>query len=215
MKNSDRKKRKAGSGTLLIFQGSGRKGGNTDILCREAARGAREAGLQPRIVRLAGLRIAPCLGCFRCEDGQCRGRRDDMNALLRDMAGAESYIFATPVYFWNVSGLMKMFFDRLLPLLVMRREGNRIRLESRVAGRRAAVLVVQEEEEGPHESIPLLFFKRNFVDFGLTFSGRVMAFGALHAGDIKKNRKALAEARALGRDFGKSGQSTDQSARKS
>jgi multimeric flavodoxin WrbA len=134
-----------------------------------------------------------------------------MNALLRDMASAGAYIFATPVYFWNVSGTMKMFFDRLLPLLVMRREGSRIRLESRVAGKRAAVIVVQEEEEGPHRSIPLLFFKRNFEDFGLEFRGQVMAFGALHAGDIKKNSKALAEARALGRGL----YCTDQSARKS
>ncbi len=191
------------TGTLLIFQGSARKRGNTDTLCREAMRGAREAGLRPRLVTLAGLRIAPCLGCFRCSGGQCRGRKDDMNALLRDMAAAEGFVFATPVYFWNVSGLMKMFFDRLLPLLVMRREGNRIRLESRVTGKKAAVIVVQEEEEGPHQSIPLIFFKRNFVDFGLDFRGKVMAFGALHAGDIRKNRKALLESRALGRSLGK------------
>lgn len=210
-----KKRKMEKSDPLLVFQASARKRGNTAILCREAVRGAREAGLRPRLVTLADLRIAPCLGCFRCRGGQCRGRRDDMNAVLRDMVAAAGFVFATPVYFWNVSGLMKMFFDRLLPLLVMRREGNRIRLESRVTGKKAAVMVVQEEEEGPHRSIPLLFFRRNFEDFGLDFCGKVMAFGALHAGDIRKNRKALAEARALGFSLGKRGQSTDQSERKS
>jgi multimeric flavodoxin WrbA len=187
---------------LLVFQGSARRGGNTEILCREAVRGARESGMKAELVRLAGLKILPCRGCFRCKGGLCRGGRDDMNGILKAMVEADAFIFATPVYFWNVSGLMKMFFDRLLPLLTMKRERDRIRLHSRVEGRKAGVIVVQEEEQSPHESLPLLFFRRNLSDFGLRLAGELFVYGALHAGDVRRNPKAMKGARQLGRDLG-------------
>jgi multimeric flavodoxin WrbA len=187
--------------SLLVFQGSFRRRGNTEILCLEAIGGAHESGMEARLVRLAGLEILPCRGCFKCKGGRCRGNRDDMNEILEEMIDADAFIFATPVYFWNVSGLMKMFFDRLLPLLTMRREGNRIRLLSRVEGRKAGIIVVQEEEQSPHESIPLIFFRRNLSDFGLRPAGEIFAYGALQAGDVRENRKAMQEARQLGRDL--------------
>lgn len=187
---------------LLVFQGSVRKNGNTQILCREAMKGAKESGMMPRLVRLADLDIEACRGCFRCRDGTCRAHRDDMNALLGEIRRADALIFASPVYFWNVSGLMKMFFDRLMPLLSMRREGDRMRLESVVAGKRAGIIVVQEEEKGPHQSIPMLFFRRNFADFGIEFTGSVLAYGAFYPGDIKRDRKVLEEAKRLGRKLG-------------
>jgi len=185
---------------MLLFQGSARKNGNTDILCREAVKGAVAGGMAARLVRLADLRIEPCRGCFRCQKGPC-GTRDDMRAVIEDMAAADALVFATPVYFWNVSGLMKMFFDRLLPLLRMRKAGGKWRLASRLAGKRAGIIVVQEEAEGPHESIPLLFFRRNFSDFDLEFSGSVFAFGALDPGDVRKQPAVMEEARALGRSL--------------
>jgi multimeric flavodoxin WrbA len=190
--------RKADKARLLLFQGSARRNGNTDILCREAVKGAVAGGMATRLVRLADLRIEPCRGCFRCQKGSCR-TRDDMGAVIEEMAAADALVFATPVYFWNVSGLMKMFFDRLLPLLRMRKVGGKWRLASRLAGKRAGIIVVQEEAEGPHESIPLLFFRRNFSDFDLEFSGSVFAFGALNPGDVRRQPAVMEEARALGR----------------
>ena len=193
-----------GGAALLVFLGSARRGGNSEILCREAMKGAREAaggrgGGAVRLVRLDALDLLPCAGCLKCRGGRCRTRSDDANPLLALMRAARSYLFATPVYFWNVSGLMKNFFDRLLPLFEVTWEGDRARMRSLVAGRKAGIIVVQEEAKCPHPSIPLLFFERNFADLSLSFAGSVFAYGALRKGDVRRDRRALAAARALGR----------------
>ena len=188
---------------MLVFLGSARKDGNTAALCREAIKGAAEKGMKARLVKLSELEILACRGCFKCKDGACSSHRDDMNTLLAQMQQADAFIFATPVYFWNVSGLMKMFFDRLLPLLIIKKDKDRTRLVSRIKGKRAAIIVVQEEAKGPHASIPMMFFERNFADFGLELEGSVFIYGALHAGDVNKDEAGLEEARMLGRMLAK------------
>ena len=48
---------------VLILSGSPRKGGNSDLLCGEFARGAQENGNEVEIIRVAAKKIAPCSGC--------------------------------------------------------------------------------------------------------------------------------------------------------
>ena len=58
---------------VLILSGSPRKGGNSDLLCDEFLRGAREAGHETEKLRVAEKKIAPCSGCYYCtaHDGAC------------------------------------------------------------------------------------------------------------------------------------------------
>ena len=58
---------------ILILSGSPRKGGNSDLLCDEFLRGAQEAGHDVEKVRVAEKKIAPCSGCYYCQDhdGAC------------------------------------------------------------------------------------------------------------------------------------------------
>ena len=98
---------------VLILSGSPRKGGNSDILCDEFLRGAREAGHQVEKVRVAEKKIAPCLGCYYCSahDGECV-RRDDMAGLLQQMIDADVIVLASPVYFYSIDAQMKAVIDR-------------------------------------------------------------------------------------------------------
>lgn len=45
---------------VLILSGSPRRGGNSDLLCDEFLRGAREAGHEAEKLRVAEKKIAPC-----------------------------------------------------------------------------------------------------------------------------------------------------------
>ncbi|MBW2263553.1 MAG: flavodoxin family protein [Deltaproteobacteria bacterium] len=184
---------------LIAFVGSARRGGNTDTLVSEALSGARKRGATARRIRLADLDMRPCRGCMRCFSGRCKSHRDDMDLILGAMLDARALLFATPVYFWNVSGLMKTLWDRMLPLAGLDIRTRPLAMKPLLRGVRAGVLVVQEEPEGPHGSIPRMFFDRNFLDFGMEKVGEVFAYGALRRGEIKKDRTALASARALGR----------------
>ena len=52
---------------ILIISASGRKGGNSDLLCDQFAKGATEAGHKVEKVRLAEKKIGYCTGCYACQ----------------------------------------------------------------------------------------------------------------------------------------------------
>ena len=52
---------------VLILSSSPRKGGNTDLLCDEFAKGAKEAGNKVTKIRIAEKKIGYCTGCYACQ----------------------------------------------------------------------------------------------------------------------------------------------------
>jgi multimeric flavodoxin WrbA len=48
---------------ILTISSSGRKGGNSDLLCDQFAHGAREAGHEVEKIRLAEKKVGYCSGC--------------------------------------------------------------------------------------------------------------------------------------------------------
>ena len=53
---------------VLIISASPRKGGNSDLLCDQFAKGATEAGHHVEKVRLAEKKIGYCTGCYACQN---------------------------------------------------------------------------------------------------------------------------------------------------
>ena len=104
---------------ILAINGSPRgRRSNTDRILQPFLEGAREAGAETETVYLKDLKINHCLGCFTCwtkTPGVCV-HKDDMAALLPKVRQADAMVYATPLYVFTVSGLMKDFMDRLLPL---------------------------------------------------------------------------------------------------
>ena len=101
---------------VLILSSSLRGGSNSEILARECFRGAEEAGLDVSFVSLKGLNIRYCIGCLACQKtGRCV-QADDTAAILEKVREAEAVVFATPVYYYGLSGQLKTLMDRLNPL---------------------------------------------------------------------------------------------------
>ncbi len=98
---------------VLILSGSPRNGGNSDLLCDEFAKGAREAGHEVEKLRVAQLDIHPCIACYHCSahGGECVFR-DDMAAVLQKMIDADVLVLASPVYFYSVDAQLKAVIDR-------------------------------------------------------------------------------------------------------
>jgi multimeric flavodoxin WrbA len=101
--------RALGEGTrrATIIAGSARSDGNTG-----AAVAYLLDLLEPlaQVADLSALTIAP-YDYSRCDD------RDDFQSVIRMILGSEHVVFATPVYWYSMSGVMKVFFDRLTDLL--------------------------------------------------------------------------------------------------
>lgn len=105
--------------SVLAIQTSVRPDGLTASLAREALHGAAAAGAQTELVHLNELRIEPCRACAprgwgRCRDGEdCVIEDDDFQELRAKVIAAGALVFATPVYFWDLSESAKRFLDRL------------------------------------------------------------------------------------------------------
>ena len=81
--------------------------------------GMQAAGAETELVHLGKLKINHCLGCFGCwikTPGRCL-QKDDMADLLPKMEQADLLVYATPLYAFTMTGLMKNFMDRSIPRL--------------------------------------------------------------------------------------------------
>lgn len=101
---------------ILVITTSPRKGGNSDSLAAEFARGAQEAGNEVEIVSLTEKEINFCRGCLACQKTQRCVMRDDADTIRKKMLDTDVIVWATPVYYYNVSGQMKTMMDRANPL---------------------------------------------------------------------------------------------------
>jgi multimeric flavodoxin WrbA/putative sterol carrier protein len=105
---------------ILAVQGSPRpKASNTEILLREFLKGARTQGAETETVYLKEKAIHACVGCFTCwtkTPGVCVFK-DDMPELLEQVRSCDVLVYATPLYNYNMTSLLKAFQERLLPLL--------------------------------------------------------------------------------------------------
>lgn len=98
---------------VLILSGSPRRGGNSDLLCDEFLRGAREAGHEVEKISVAAKKIAPCSACYYCREhsGICV-HKDDMAKVLQKMIDADVIVLASPVYFYSIDAQLKALVDR-------------------------------------------------------------------------------------------------------
>ena len=101
---------------VLIISTSPRKGGNSDMLATEFAKGAKEAGNEVDVVNLAGKKIEFCRGCLSCVKTQKCVIDDDAAEVRDKMLNADVIVWATPIYYYCISGQMKTMIDRGNPL---------------------------------------------------------------------------------------------------
>jgi multimeric flavodoxin WrbA len=75
--------------------------------------GAAEAGAETEMIDLADYHITPCTACEGCSFNGICVYDDDTPALVARMREADGIVFGSPVYIDNITGQMKIFFDRL------------------------------------------------------------------------------------------------------
>lgn len=100
---------------VLGIVGSARRWGNSDLLVRQALRGAAAGGAQVQMLRLTDLHLESCTGCMRCVIGGKPCPLDDhMTWLIDVITGSQGMVLAVPTYFLGPAAILKLVLDRLL-----------------------------------------------------------------------------------------------------
>ncbi len=101
---------------VLIINASPRKKGVTSTLLDEV-QAVMNPAYRVDTVRIQDLEIRPCIGCLKCRpDKPCVLPRDDAQMLAEKIKEADLLIIGSPVYWGNMPGTLKLFFDRNVPL---------------------------------------------------------------------------------------------------
>ena len=105
--------------TVLVLNSSPRAGGNSETLTDSLIKGVQDAGSVGVKINLRELNILPCKGCFGCQTGHgdpCV-QNDDMKRVYDAVREADVVVFATPVYWHQMNGIMKNAVDRLFAMM--------------------------------------------------------------------------------------------------
>lgn len=175
---------------VLIVSSSPRKNGNSEMLAASFAKGAEEAGHSVETVYLREKQIAFCKGCLACHKiGRCV-IDDDAVEIAAKMKNADVLVFATPVYYYCVSGQLKTMLDRANPLY-----GSDYAFTK-------AYLLAAAADDGPHIVDGSVKAIQGWVDCfpRCAFAGTVFAGGVNAVGEVK-DHPALEKAYRAGREI--------------
>ena len=98
---------------IIVISTSLRHGSNSDMLADHFIDGAKSAGNDVEKISLAGKNIQFCKGCMACQKlGRCT-IKDDVNDIMAKVLQADVVVWATPIYYYEMSGQMKTLIDRM------------------------------------------------------------------------------------------------------
>jgi putative NADPH-quinone reductase len=103
---------------ILAINGSYRGDrGHTRFLIDKLLQGATAVGAECQVLTLSRLKINHCLACGQCQTAEhylecVYDGKDDAQIVFRQMAEADIIVYATPVYVFGMSGLLKTFLER-------------------------------------------------------------------------------------------------------
>lgn len=159
---------------VLILSGSPRKGGNSDILCDQFAKGVKEGGHQVEKICVAEKNVGFCRACYACKKtGKCVVQ-DDMAEILQKMIDADVLVLASPVYFYSIDAQLKAVIDRTVARWL------------EVKNKEFYYIVTMADEEATSADTTLACF-RGYADCveGAVEKGIIIGGGAYEKGEIK------------------------------
>lgn len=98
---------------VVVISTSLRAGSNSDMLADRFVAGAKAAGNEVEKISLVGKEIRFCKGCMGCQKISRCVQKDDVNDIMAKVLQADVVAWATPIYYYEMSGQMKTLIDRM------------------------------------------------------------------------------------------------------
>ena len=178
---------------IHVFYGSSRVDGNSEQLTKKVLE-----GLSYNSTRLKDLFIHPIQDKRHSKEGFSIVK-DDYDVIINQILKSNMIIFATPIYWYSMSGQMKIIIDRFSQAI---RDERYPQLKEHF--KKIQVIVLATGGDEPHlKGLPMIQQFRYIFDFlGIYFKDYILAEGN-RPGDIWKDSKAMQEAENLNNWFHK------------
>lgn len=99
---------------VILINGSPHAKGCTYTALEETAKVLNEEGIETEFFQVGTAPVAGCLGCGACrKTGKCFRNDDGVNTFVELAAGADGFIFGSPVHYAAASGALTSFMDRI------------------------------------------------------------------------------------------------------
>lgn len=102
---------------VVIISSSLRTNSSSRTLALKVKEGL-ELNNEVTFIDLKDFNLKFCIGCLACQKtGKCV-IDDDVKTILDEVSNADAIVFASPVYYYSISGQLKTLLDRLNPLYI-------------------------------------------------------------------------------------------------
>ena len=174
---------------VLVISTSLRAKSNSDILTEKLIEGAKAVGHDVEYISLKGKKIGFCIGCLVCQKTQQCVINDDAVEIAEKVKNADTLVFATPIYYYEMSGQMKTLLDRLNPLYPSDYKFRNVYMLS---------VAAENEEFVPEKAVSGL---QGWVDCfdKAEFAGSLFCGGIGDMGEASKKTEELNEAYEFGK----------------
>lgn len=108
---------------ILVLNGAARKKGSTAGLIHAFRKGAESSSNKVNELYLYDMDISDCRGCLACESKGITNEpnpcsiKDDMVQVYEEFRKADVIVFASPIYYWSITGKLKTTVDRLFAMI--------------------------------------------------------------------------------------------------
>lgn len=181
----------------ICIIGSPRSNGSTGIIIDKIIEGMKETGIVSIRYCLGNVHINFCLGCKKCyQDGGLCVQKDDMETIMKDLIEADVVIIASPSYWGDITGQLKVYFDRSTPYCDTNE--NRSRIPAGKKGISVAIRAGQTDRENLHiiESI-----EHYYGHLGIEPVGRLSIRGIDTVDDLYQRKEEIDKAYELGKNI--------------
>jgi multimeric flavodoxin WrbA len=185
---------------IVAVLGSPRPQGNSAGLARQFLAEARNLGAEVQEYLLNQMTFQGCQGCLRCKtESDLCVLEDEATPILAAIREAQVLVLASPVYYGDLIGQLKCFFDRTYSYF-------NPDFSSRVPPGKKAVLILAQANPDPEEFADIYSrYKRWLKLYGFDPVYLLRAVGVKDMGDIDGQPELLNQAAALARDIIRAG----------
>jgi len=181
---------------ITVINGSLRDDGNTDVLVRKFIKSAEDAGCLVDYHVLRRMNINNCIGCYKCNETDECNFDDEMTVIRNSIEKSEILLLASPLYWCEVTGLMKTFIDRLY---YYHHSGN----SQKIRGEEALIITTLGENDNIDYETEVIreFYRRLLHSLGIELLEHAVFPDIMGAGEVLTKGDYLSKAYDMGKNI--------------